>query len=99
MRCLTDHQLLLITNHRFGTNLPLPYHPQQKSPLKKMMLGWMIVLLVCIGYFLNEARHAPIIEEEASDEASEAPPDDSDANHPDSRARSLPKPPRDSLDQ
>jgi hypothetical protein len=29
------------------------------------MLGWMIVTLACIGYFLNEALRAPVIEDGA----------------------------------
>ena len=63
------------------------------------MLGWMIVLLVCIGYFLNEAWRAPIIEDDESDCASEAPPDDSDANRPEPPVASSPKPHRHSLYQ
>lgn len=63
------------------------------------MLWWVIVLLACLGYFLNEARRAPIIEDDASDDASEAPPDDSDANRPKPPAASRPKPHRDSGDQ
>ena len=28
------------------------------------MLGWMIPTLICIAYFLSEARRAPIIEDD-----------------------------------
>jgi hypothetical protein len=31
------------------------------------MLGWAIMTLACVGYFLNEALSAPIIEDDGSD--------------------------------
>ena len=30
------------------------------------MLGWAIMTLACVGYFLGEAARAPIIEDDAS---------------------------------
>ncbi len=33
------------------------------------MLAWAIVFLVCLGYFMNEARRAPIVEDTAGDDA------------------------------
>ena len=63
------------------------------------MVGSMIILLGCIGYILNEARQAPIIEDDESDDASEAPLDVSDANHPEPPTGSGRKPSNHSRDQ
>ena len=63
------------------------------------MLGWMIVLLVCIGYFLNEARRAPVIEDDASDDADEALSNRSHAPPPKPLVDPNPKRPLNSPDQ
>ena len=40
---------------------------------------WMIALLICIVYFLNEVRRAPIIEDNGSNDSEEAPSERSEA--------------------
>jgi hypothetical protein len=44
--------------------LHFPPHPKRISFVSRIMIWWMIALLTCIGYFLNEARRAPVIEED-----------------------------------
>lgn len=39
------------------------------------MIGWAIVCLICLGYFISEARRAPIMEDIAADNAEDAPTD------------------------
>ena len=45
------------------------------------MLGWMIPTLACIGYFLYEARRAPIIEDDGTNDHEPEPFGRSQAPH------------------
>ncbi|MGH1587941.1 hypothetical protein ACRBEV_05780 [Methylobacterium phyllosphaerae] len=63
------------------------------------MLGWVILTLACIGYFLHEALRAPVIEDEEPNSAAAVSPDHSDPVEPEAQSSQHHEPARRDPDQ
>jgi hypothetical protein len=63
------------------------------------MLGWAILMLACIGYFLNEALRAPVIETDEADAEQDRRNDPPDPPEPTEQTASQYRPVGRAMDQ